>query len=142
MTQVDFYFNVEDKLRTACMVSAKAYARGLRVLAYCADPEAGQKFSRMLWTSSATGFVPHCTADDRLVAVTPVIIDHDGSNPAHDDVLVNLRAELPSFFSRFKRLVEIVSIDEEDCRQARERFKFYRDRGYEILRHDLSQRAQ
>jgi DNA polymerase III subunit chi len=142
MTQVDFYFNVEDRLRTACMVSAKAYARGLRVLAYCADPEAGQKFSRLLWTSPATGFVPHCTAGDRLAAVTPVIIDHDGSNPAHDDVLLNLRAELPSFFSRFKRLVEIVSIDEEDCRQARERFKFYRDRGYEILRHDLSQRAQ
>jgi DNA polymerase-3 subunit chi len=142
MTQIDFYFHVEDKLRTACTLSAKAYARGLRVLAFCADREAGQKFSRMLWTTPAISFVPHCAAGDRLAAVTPVIIDHDGANPAHDDVLLNLRSELPPFFSRFQRLVEIVSIDEEDRLQARERFKFYRDRGYEIRSHDLSKRAQ
>ena len=142
MTQIDFYFHVEDKLRTACTLSAKAYARGLRVLAYCADHEAGQKFSRLLWTAPPIGFVPHCTAGDKLAAVTPIIVDCEGTEPAHDDVLLNLRHELPPFFSRFQRLVEIVIIDEEDRRQARDRFKFYRDRGYEIRSHDLSKRAQ
>jgi DNA polymerase-3 subunit chi len=142
MTQIDFYFHVEDKLKTACTLSAKAYARGLRVLAYCTDRDAGQKFSRMLWTAPAIGFVPHCTPDHRLAGVTPVIVDCDGAALAHDDVLLNLRSELPSFFSRFQRLIEIVSIDEEDRRQARERFKFYRDRGYDIRSHDLSKRAQ
>lgn len=142
MTQIDFYFHVEDKLKTACTLSAKAYARGLRVLAFCADREAGQKFSRMLWTAPATGFVPHCGPEDRLAEVTPVIVDCDGANLAHDDVLVNLRSELPPFFSRFRRLIEIVSIDESDRLQARERFKFYRDRGYDIRSHDLSKRAQ
>lgn len=142
MTQIDFYFHVEDKLRTACTLSAKAYARGLRVLAFCADHNAGQKFSRLLWAAPATGFVPHCTADDKLAAVTPVIIDCDGANPVHDDVLLNLRHELPEFFGRFQRLVEIVSIDEEDRHHARARFKFYRDRGYDIRSHDLSKRAQ
>jgi DNA polymerase-3 subunit chi len=142
MTQIDFYFHVEDKLKTACALSAKAYARGLRVLAYCTDREAGQKLSRLLWTAPATGFVPHCVAADKLAAVTPVIVDCEGADPAHDEILLNLRAELPSFFSRFQRLIEIVSIDEEDRRQARERFKFYRDRGYEIRSHDLSKRPQ
>jgi DNA polymerase-3 subunit chi len=142
MTQIDFYFHVEDKLKTACTLSAKAYARGLRVLAYCNDHDAGRKFSRLLWSAPATGFVPHCTADDKLAAITPVIVDCDGANPAHDDVLLNLRHELPAFFSRFQRLIEIVSIDEEDRRLARERFKYYRDRGYDIRSHDLSKRAQ
>jgi len=142
MTQIDFYFHVEDKLKTACTLSAKAYARGLRVLAYCSDHDAGRKFSRLLWSTPATGFVPHCTADDKLAAVTPVIVDCEGSNPAHDDVLLNLRHELPAFFSRFQRLIEVVSIDEEDRRLARERFKYYRDRGYDIRSHDLSKRAQ
>ncbi len=142
MTQIDFYFHVEDKLRTACTLSAKAYARGLRVLAFCPDRESGQKLSRMLWTAPATGFVPHCAAEDRLAAQTPVIIDCLGENPAHDDVLLNLRQELPSFFGRFRRLIEIVSLDEEDRNQARTRFRFYRDRGYDIRSHDLSQRAQ
>ena len=142
MTQIDFYFHVENKLQTACALSAKAYARGLKVLAFCADAEASQKFSRLLWTAPPVGFIPHCTADDRLAAVTPVIVDHDGSNLPHDEVLINLRAEWPPFFTRFQRLIEIVSLDEADRGRARERFKFYRDRGYAIQSHDLSKRAQ
>lgn len=142
MTQIDFYFHVEDKLRTACSLSTKAYASGLRVLAFCRDRETGQKLSRMLWSAQASSFVPHCASDDRLAPVTPVIIDHLGDKPAHDQVLLNLRAELPGFFSRFQRLIEIVCLDEEDRRLARERFRFYRDRGYEIRSHDMSRRAQ
>ena len=141
MTQIDFYFHVENKLQTACALSAKACACGLRVLAFCPDAEAGRKFSRMLWTTPAIGFVPHCAPDDRLAAVTPVIVDHDGSHLPHDQVLLNLRHDWPPFFSRFQRLIEIVSLDEEDRRLARERYKFYRDRGYEIQKHDLSKTA-
>ena len=59
-----------------------------------------------------------------------------------DEVLINLRAEWPPFFSRFQRLIEIVSLDEQDRGQARERFKFYRDRGYAIQSHDLSKSPQ
>jgi DNA polymerase-3 subunit chi len=142
LTQIDFYFHVENKLQTACALSAKAFSRGLRVLAYCPDPGASQKFSRLLWTTPAISFIPHCAPDDRLAAVTPVIVDHDGSNLPHDQVLLNLRDEWPPFFSRFQHLVEIVSLDEEDRRLARERYKFYRDRGYAILNHDLSKSAQ
>ncbi len=142
MTQIDFYFHVENKLQTACALSTKAYARGLRVLALCADSEASQKFSRLLWTTPAIGFVPHCAPADRLSAVTPVIVDHEGTRLLHDQVLLNLRDEWPPLFSRFERLIEIVSIDEGDRRQARARFKFYRDRGYEIHNHDLSRAAR
>ena len=56
----------------------------------------------------------------------------------HDEVLLNLRPEWPPFFSRFQRLIEIVSLDDEDRAAARERYRFYRDRGYEIRTHDLS----
>jgi DNA polymerase-3 subunit chi len=142
MTQIDFYFHVENKLQTACALSAKAYARGMRVLAFCPDAATGQKFSRLLWSSQAVSFIPHCAPDDPLAPVTPVIVDHDGSNPSHDEVLINLRAELPAFFGRFQRLIEIVSLDESDRSEARARFKFYRDRGYAIQNHDLSKSAQ
>ena len=142
MTQIDFYFHVENKLQTACSLSGKAYARGMKVLAYCADAAASQKLSRMLWTTPAISFLPHCAPADPLAAVTPVIVDHEGTNLLHDDVLINLRAGWPPFFSRFARLIEIVSLDEEDRGQARARFAFYRDRGYAIQTHDLSKRAQ
>jgi DNA polymerase-3 subunit chi len=57
-------------------------------------------------------------------------------------VLVNLRADWPPFFGRFERLVEIVSVDDEDRQQGRERFKFYRDRGYALRIHDMSDAAR
>jgi DNA polymerase-3 subunit chi len=86
----------------------------------------------------AIGFVPHCAPDDPLAADTPVIVDCRGEPLAHEEVLVNLRPEWPPFFSRFQRLIEIVGTDGEDRAQARERFRFYRNRGYEIHTHDLS----
>lgn len=138
MTQIDFYTNVEDKLGTACRVAAKAYGLGKRLLVFCPNAEIAERMDRMLWTTPATGFIPHCSATDALAKETPVIIDHTGAEPICDQVLLNLRSEWPPFFGRFERLVEIVSLDDDDRQQGRERFKFYRDRGYELRIHDLA----
>jgi DNA polymerase-3 subunit chi len=141
VTQIDFYTHVGDKLRTACQLSAKAYARGLRVTVFCPDPETAQRFDRLLWATPPIGFVPHCAPDDPLARETPVIVDWVGENLLHDEVLINLRPEWPPFFGRCQRLVEIVSLEDGDRATARERFRFYRDRGYEIRTHDLSKNS-
>jgi DNA polymerase-3 subunit chi len=138
MTQIDFYTHVEDKLKTACVLAGKAYGRGLKVTVFCPDPDTAQRLDRMLWTSPPTGFVPHCAPDDPLAPETPVIVDSRGDRLLHDEVLINLRAEWPPFFGRFQRLIEIVSLEDGDRASARDRFRFYRDRGYEIRSHDLS----
>jgi DNA polymerase III subunit chi len=141
MTQIDFYTHVGNKLQIACKLAAKAHAQGLRVAVLCADAASAQQFDRMLWSASPLTFVPHCAVNHPLAARTPVVIDHEGlinTQPAHDEVLLNLRDEWPPAFSRFQRLIEIVSQDEADRLSARARFKFYRDRGYDIRTHDLS----
>jgi DNA polymerase III subunit chi len=53
--------------------------------------------------------------------------------------LINLTQKEPSFFSRFTQLIELVTNDEQDKVAARARFKFYRDRGYEIKSIDCVQ---
>ena len=138
MTQIDFYTHVGNKLQIACKLAAKAHNQGLRVAVLCPDAATAQNVDRMLWSASPLSFVPHCLAADPLASRTPVVIDHEGVAPAHDEVLLNLRPEWPPVFSRFHRLIEIVSQDDEDRAHARERFKFYRDRGYDIRTHDLS----
>ena len=138
MTQIDFYTHADDKLRTACRIAAKAYSADKRVLVCCPDADVDGRFDRMLWTTPAVGFIPHCLAGDPLAADTPILIDYRGDEPAHDEILLNLRHEWPPLFSRFQRLIEVVSLEDEDRRLARERYKFYRDRGYEIRTHDLS----
>jgi DNA polymerase III subunit chi len=142
MTQIDFYTNVADKLHTACRIVAKAHSLGNRMLIYCPDAETAQRVDRALWTTPAIGFIPHCAASDALADVTPIIIDYRGEEPLQDQLLLNLRPEWPPFFGRFERLIEIVSVDQEDRRTARERYKFYRDRGYEIRTHDLAAAAR
>jgi DNA polymerase-3 subunit chi len=67
-----------------------------------------------------------------------VVIAFEDAERAHYRVLVNLHPESPPSFSRFERLIEIVGTDDDDRQQARGRFRFYRDRGYEIHHHDLA----
>lgn len=138
MTQIDFYTQAGDRLHTACRIASKARGHGLRVTLFCPDRETAMRLDRMLWTVPATGFLPHCAADDRLAPVTPVLIDTTGDHHLHDEMLINLHAEWPAFFSRYQRLAEIVSSDDTDRAQARQRYRFYRDRGYAIRTHDLS----
>ena len=137
MTEVLFYTHVDDKLQTACALTSKALARKMRVMLFTADAAATDRLSKLLWTVPATGFLPHCRSEDKLAPVTPVILDHRAEPLVHDQVLINLRGETPPFFSRFQRLVEIVGNDDADREAARVRFRFYRDRGYEIRTHQL-----
>jgi DNA polymerase III subunit chi len=139
MTQVDFYLQAEDKVHTAARLAAKAFQLGHRITVYCPDGVTAERFDRVLWTTPATGFIPHCYADDRLARATPVVIDRGAAEPQNDDILLNLCVDRPPYFSRFQRLIEIVAAaDEEDRQRARDRYKFYRDRGYEIRTHDLA----
>lgn len=132
MTRIEFFFNVEDKLQKIAELCGSAVRKGRRLMVYSADAETTVRLGDYLWTSPAIGFTPHCRPDDALAAVTPVILDHDGQQLVHDDVLINLQQQYPPFFSRFRRLIEIVGLDEADRSAARERYRFYRDRGYEI----------
>lgn len=139
MTQIDFYTHVSNKLQTACIICGKAMGRGMRVMILTPDEETTERVDRMLWTYPATGFIPHVRARHRLAARTPVIVDHDLASVERDELLLNLRLDTPEVFSRFQRLVEIVSTDEPDVAAGRTRFRWYRDRGYEVRAHDLSQ---
>lgn len=138
MTRIDFYSNAESKLQVACQLVAKAVRERLPVLVYAPDQSMARSFDKMLWTYQAIGFVPHCLASDALSAETPVVIAFDDSEAAHHRVILNLHEDSPPAFSRFERLVEIVGVDEDDRQRARGRFRFYRDRGYEIHHHDLA----
>lgn len=137
MTRIDFYTKVDDKLRFACRLCAKALSQKMRVNVYTSDTQLADRFDHLLWQTPATGFIPHCRAEDPLAAETPVLIHTSEGALLHDTLLINLDPAWPPFFSRFQRLVEIVSGETHDTTSARERFRFYRDRGYAINTHDM-----
>jgi DNA polymerase-3 subunit chi len=138
VTSVDFYFNADDRLRVACRLATKAHVQRKRLLVYAPHADRARSFDRLLWTSQAVGFVPHCYVDSPLAAETPVLIALDQVAPADCEVLLNLHDECPPHFERFSRLLEIVSSEPADRQAGRLRFRFYRDRGYPIGEHNLA----
>jgi DNA polymerase-3 subunit chi len=118
----------------------QAWEQRQPVLVYVPDDTVGDQLDRILWMQAPTDFLPHCRADSPLAGETPIVIARDfAALPAlpQDERLLNLADEVPPGFARFQTLVEIVSNEDSVRIPARERFKFYRERGYEIRSKDL-----
>ncbi len=138
MTRIDFYIHAAHQLHTLCILAAKALAKDVRMMILTPDAQTTDKVDKVLWSQPSIGFLPHCRAEHRLASVTPIIVDHVAEPIVHEQLLVNLCPECPPVFSRFERLIEIVGLDEAERDLARTRFRFYRDRGYEIHTYDLA----
>ena len=132
MTKVFFYHGAQDRLQAAAAWLAQAHARRQAVRIYAPDEALADRLDRLLWTTPATAFLPHCRADAPLAGQTPLLIAAKLDTLPQEERLLNLSDEVPPGFSRFSELIEIVSDAGEDRLPARTRFKFYRDRGYEM----------
>lgn len=138
MTKVSFLHGAADRIQSAAQWLQQAWARREPVLVYVPDTEQANRLDRILWTQPQLSFLPHCRADSPLAAETPILLTDTLDTPPQDQTLLNLGNDLPPTFSRFETLVEIVSTDDADRLPARERFKFYRERGYAIDSRDIS----
>lgn len=138
MTQINFFHGARDRLQSIVVWLGRAGSEGRQVLVYVPIGERCEQLDRLLWTHPATGFAPHCRAKDKLATETPIILAADLDTPPHDDCLLNLSNEIPPGFSRFQHLIEIISVEDEDRLPGRERFRFYRERGYPLENHDIS----
>lgn len=138
MTRISFLHGAADRVHAASQWLQQAWGRRESVLVYVPDDEQANRLDRMLWTQPQLAFLPHCRADSPLAAETPILLTDNLDTPPQDRCLLNLSNELPPTFSRFEELIEIVSTADADRLPARERFKFYRERGYAIDSRDIS----
>jgi DNA polymerase-3 subunit chi len=137
VTHVRFYSNAEDRLQAAT-AWLNAMWRKQPVLVFAPDRDIAERLDRLLWAQPATGFLPHCRADAPLASQTPVLITDNLDQLPQNRCLLNLSNEVPPGFSRFEELVEIVSTADSDRLPARERYRFYRDRGYAVENHQVA----
>jgi len=138
MTRIEFYFNVADKLAKATELCERAVAKGRQLTLFTQDDAMSSSLQQKLWQHSPTSFLPSAYPLDEISAHAPIIVDAAGTHLIQDDILINLKTEHPPFFSRFRYLVELVGNDEDDKVAARQRYKFYRDRGYQVKSTDAA----
>jgi DNA polymerase-3 subunit chi len=140
VTTIDFYTNVPEPLKLAAKIVAKAYRLHGSVRVLTPDASATSALDRLLWIDPPMGFLPHCRITSPVAGETPILIDETLEHVGPAAVLVNLHPEPPAFFSRFERLAEVVGADDEQLAAGRARYRFYRERGYELKSHDWSGR--
>ena len=152
MTQVDFYIlssdSPEARLKIACRLADKAVQSELGVFVLVESEHDAHRLDELLWTFAQNSFLPHRlawnTAADSIAE--PVVIGLDehatsafaGSGDSDDwGLMINLAPAVPEAFGRYERLAEIVDSTPEIREQGRERFRFYRDRGYALQTHHV-----
>jgi DNA polymerase-3 subunit chi len=146
VTEVQFHFNVPDRLLYACRLLRKALRSGASGVAVSAPMATLSRLDRTLWTFDPQEFIPHVlvrrsdSVPPRLRR-TPIWLVEQAEQGAHHPVLVHLGEEPAVAFESFKRLIEIVSTDVEERENARRRWKHYAGRGYELQRFDVGSAA-
>jgi DNA polymerase III subunit chi len=138
MTRVDFHFNADNRLQHCCRLIRKIYRAGQKAVVFDDQIASLTALDQALWSFSQLDFIPHVMAGAKEAAQTPVLLACEPVEFPHHDVLVNLSETTPEFFSRFERLIEVVSTDDADRERARGRWRFYKERGYPIHTHDLA----
>jgi DNA polymerase III subunit chi len=139
VTEVAFHFGAPDKLAYACRLLRKAAASGARVIVV-AEVSLAHALDQALWAIAPSAFIAHTgpQADAALRSRSAVaLVTPEEPLPSGYGVIVNLDSAIPVGFETFARLIEVVSLDEADRQQARQRWKRYQQLGYDIIRHDL-----
>jgi DNA polymerase-3 subunit chi len=141
MTQVDFYIMGEqaqgDRYRLACRLTEKAWQQGHRIYLHTNSAAESRHLDQLLWTFRQGSFLPHGLSSDADPELTPILIGDSDHGSNEHDVLINLASDVPEFFSRFSRVAELVDRDAKIKQESRQRFRFYRDRGYPLNTHEI-----
>ncbi len=141
MTRIDFYILAErvgsDRFVLACRLAEKAWNQGNRIYLHTSAEDAARRLDKLLWTFSQGSFLPHGLVGECNPGLNPILIGQCGDPGEEHGVLINLCSEVPGFFSRFERVLEPIDRDETARKAGRERYRFYRDRGYPLESHEI-----
>ena len=127
MTHIEFIFNVVDKTTLAIGLTEQLIRRNRSTLIYFKDQSTIDDFSISL--SEKELFIPHLIEENAFLnklSLTQSKID------LMDDTLINLSSKEIKGFSRYLKMYELVGHDDEDKNSARERYRFYKDCGYQV----------
>ena len=139
--RVDFYLLTEDSPQAkgfvVCRLLEKAYLRGHRVFVFCNNRQEAETLDELLWTFKELSFIPHNLQGEGPQPPPPIQIGFGSEPRGFDDILINLAGEIPLFYTRFRRIIEIVDNNEAAKEQSRAHYRQYRLNGCVLKTHAL-----
>ncbi len=131
MTRVEFYIldSSDSADRIACIqrlvLQTLARGKSIHIHTACAVD-----------TRQLIGEFEHLSDADHIT------IDHKGEPEPNTNVLLNMSAEVPFFFSRFETTLEVVHDETQTRELGRERYRYYQERGYPLFHNKVKAEAQ
>lgn len=140
--RVDFYLLSNNEVNAvqnlACRLVEKAYLRGHRIFVLCKNQQEAEAIDELLWTFKDDSFIPHNLQGEGPEPPPPVQIGFNQEPRGFNDILINLTDDIPSFHMRFKRVLELVSADENAKTISRNHYREYRSKGCQLHLHQLT----
>ena len=143
MTRIDFHFNVPDKLSHVCRLVRKALEKTPSIVV-TGDAALLTRLDDMLWNFAPTAFLGHVLLPEEIDGLRKQEIERArvwlSTSPdqcQRHDLLVSLSGAVAAGFEQYERLIEVVSLDDQDRQQARDRWRYYATRGYAIAGHAI-----
>jgi len=139
VTRVGFYVvqsnDYGQRLHVAARLADKAFAQGHRIYINAPDENQARELDQLLWSFRPSSFLPHGLEGQEHSE--SIAIGWGQEPSSHNDLLINLDLEIPKFFSRFHRVAEVVTQDPNSLAALRKSWSFYKERGYQLEKHDL-----
>ena len=143
LTRIDFYYDVKDILSFASRMARKLYYEKIvsakqPLVIRCKDQSHCEEVSYSIQNFSKKDFLPCVQFSDKSADLFPIILSTVSEIPLWADdiiVLLNLDTKIEMTFSSYCRVIEIVDQTELNRQKGRERYKYYKERGYEIFGH-------
>ncbi|WP_019218115.1 DNA polymerase III subunit chi [Legionella tunisiensis] len=139
--RVDFYLlnshEASARWLLACRLLEKAYLRGHQVFVYCDTKHDAEQIDELLWTFKDNSFIPHNLQGEGPEPPPAIQLGYQGEPRGFNDILLNLATPIPSFYARFRRVMEIVVNDETAKELSRAHYREYRAKQCELHTHEI-----
>lgn len=142
MPAIAFHFNVRNPASYLPKLLRKVYAAGKRAVVLL-PAESVPLINQALWTHDEADFLPHATHSDPdwVQSRSPLLLTPQLGDVVGRTVLINLLPQLPEGLDRFERVLELVTLQDDDRQAARLRWKHYSEAGYSIEQFDVAKLA-
>jgi len=148
LLRVDFAFGAQNRVAQAVRTTQRQVQKGTRLMVFCDDEQRLDQYDQQLWALDDAAFIAHerltpCAREGLMVYLIdtkswPLLLSKLAAPPHQGAWLLNLAHDPPPQAQQLQRILEVVSLEDEDREKARLRWRFYQEIGAELHSHRLS----
>ncbi len=139
--RVDFYLLSSDEANArwllACRLLEKAYYKGHKIFVLCDNKQEAELLDELLWTFRDDSFIPHNLQGEGPEPPPPIQIGYEHEPKGFNDILLNMSTIVPAYFTKFKRVIEIVSNEEHERELSRAHYREYKAKNCALHTHEI-----